>query len=64
MSDPAPDPGDVFDDLREESAGLDALVAPLPAADWARETPAKGWTVAQAFAGPAGTGRPPRGAAG
>jgi uncharacterized protein (TIGR03084 family) len=37
-------------DLADESADLDALVAPLPAADWARQTPAPGWTVAHQIA--------------
>ncbi|OBK23782.1 TIGR03084 family protein [Mycobacterium asiaticum] len=33
-------------DLRAESDDLDALVAPLDAADWATVTPAPGWTIA------------------
>ena len=33
-------------DLRAESDELDALVAGLPAEDWARPTPAVGWTIA------------------
>ncbi|MEH1013726.1 TIGR03084 family metal-binding protein [Micromonospora sp. CPCC 206060] len=37
-------------DLADESAELDALVAPLPVADWARPTPAPGWTVAHQIA--------------
>ncbi|MGC0365357.1 uncharacterized protein (TIGR03084 family) [Rhodococcus sp. 27YEA15] len=35
-----------IDDLRAEGESLDALVADLPEDEWARETPAKGWTVA------------------
>ncbi|MBV6700860.1 TIGR03084 family metal-binding protein [Kitasatospora aureofaciens] len=37
-------------DLRAESAVLDALVAELPAAEWARPTPAEGWTIAHQIA--------------
>ncbi|WP_316520443.1 TIGR03084 family metal-binding protein [Kitasatospora brasiliensis] len=37
-------------DLRAESAVLDGLVAGLPAEDWARATPAEGWTVAHQIA--------------
>jgi uncharacterized protein (TIGR03084 family) len=33
-------------DLHAESASLDAIVADLPARDWATPTPAAGWTVA------------------
>lgn len=40
----------LLDDLRAESDELDALVAGLSPADWARETPAKGWTVAHQIA--------------
>lgn len=36
----------VIEDLRAESAAVDALVASLPAAQWATATPAPGWTVA------------------
>ncbi|MGI8679243.1 MAG: TIGR03084 family metal-binding protein [Jatrophihabitans sp.] len=36
----------VLADLSAEGAELDALVTPLPASDWARETPAEGWTIA------------------
>ena len=36
----------IVDDLDAESAALDALVAGLPAGDWARPTPAPGWTIA------------------
>ncbi|NLU82737.1 TIGR03084 family metal-binding protein [Rhodococcus sp. HNM0569] len=36
----------VLDDLRAESASLDALVAHLEPAAWATPTPAAGWTVA------------------
>jgi uncharacterized protein (TIGR03084 family) len=37
-------------DLADESAELDSLVAPLPAMDWARPTPAPGWTIAHQIA--------------
>lgn len=37
-------------DLAAESAQLDALVAPLPPAEWARPTPAPGWTIAHQIA--------------
>ncbi|MEV7586134.1 TIGR03084 family metal-binding protein [Streptomyces erythrochromogenes] len=40
----------VFTDLRDEGRELDSLVAGLPAADWARPTPAPGWTVAHQIA--------------
>lgn len=36
----------LVDDLQAESEALDALVAPLPAEQWATPTPAPGWTVA------------------
>ena len=36
----------IVNDLRAESADLDALVSALPAAGWATATPAPGWTVA------------------
>jgi uncharacterized protein (TIGR03084 family) len=39
-------PGPFVADLQAESDDLDALVAPLAAHDWARVTPAPGWTVA------------------
>ncbi|HEY0936271.1 MAG TPA: TIGR03084 family metal-binding protein [Trebonia sp.] len=35
----------LVDDLLAESAGLRAVLAPRPAGDWARPTPAAGWTV-------------------
>ena len=38
--------GAVIEDLRAESAAVDALVASLPAAQWATATPAPGWTIA------------------
>ncbi|MEE1782503.1 TIGR03084 family metal-binding protein [Streptomyces sp. SP17BM10] len=41
---------DLLADLTAESAVLDALVADLPAAGWARPTPAEGWTVAHQIA--------------
>ncbi|HEY0696478.1 MAG TPA: TIGR03084 family metal-binding protein, partial [Micromonospora sp.] len=37
-------------DLAAESADLDSQVADLPATDWARPTPAPGWTVAHQIA--------------
>lgn len=40
----------IVDDLRAESDALDALVSPLPAADWSRSTPAPGWTIAHQIA--------------
>ena len=40
------DPALVIADLRAECADLDAAVAPLADADWARPTPADGWTIA------------------
>ncbi|MEJ8643809.1 TIGR03084 family metal-binding protein [Streptomyces sp. MS1.HAVA.3] len=51
MPDPsAVDAAAVFADLREEGRELEALVADLPASDWARPTPAAGWTVAHQIA--------------
>src|SRR5262245_16081319 len=44
------DAADVITDLAAESAEVDALVANLPAADWARPTPAEGWTIAHQVA--------------
>src|ERR1043165_2292387 len=52
-----PDIRDVLDDLHAESAELDALVADLPEADWARATPAEGWTIAHTIAHLAWTDR-------
>jgi len=40
----------IIDDLRDESAALDALVGPLPTQHWARPTPAPGWTIAHQIA--------------
>jgi uncharacterized protein (TIGR03084 family) len=40
------DLSDIVDDLRAESDGLDALVAPLADERWAAPTPAAGWTIA------------------
>lgn len=37
-------------DLTEESADLDALVAPLPPDGWQRPTPAPGWSIAHQIA--------------
>ncbi|MFG2621606.1 TIGR03084 family metal-binding protein [Streptomyces sp. NPDC048507] len=47
-----PDPSAVavFADLREEGGELDALVAALPGPDWARPTPADGWSIAHQIA--------------
>jgi len=44
------DASDVIADLAAESAEVDALVADLPADDWARPTPAAGWTIAHQVA--------------
>ncbi|WP_059014569.1 TIGR03084 family metal-binding protein [Mycobacterium sp. M26] len=44
------DAGPIIDDLRAESDALDALVAPLPAVEWAQPTPAAGWTIAHQIA--------------
>ncbi|WP_327355334.1 TIGR03084 family metal-binding protein [Streptomyces sp. NBC_01304] len=44
------DPVSVLDDLRDESAELDALVGELGAADWSRPTPAERWTIAHQIA--------------
>ncbi|MFD5149007.1 TIGR03084 family metal-binding protein [Streptomyces sp. NPDC058401] len=40
----------VFVDLREEGRELDSLVGELPAADWAKPTPAPGWSLAHQIA--------------
>ncbi|GAY18655.1 TIGR03084 family metal-binding protein [Mycobacterium sp. shizuoka-1] len=40
----------IVDDLRDESAALDALVAPLDPAAWAQPTPAPGWSIAHQIA--------------
>jgi uncharacterized protein (TIGR03084 family) len=40
----------VLADLAAEGDALDATVAALPAADWARPTPAQGWTIAHQIA--------------
>ncbi|GHB36867.1 TIGR03084 family protein [Streptomyces viridiviolaceus] len=53
MSDPTP----VFDDLREESEELDALVARLSPEQWALATPAPRWTIAHQIAHLAWTDR-------
>ncbi|MFG1840836.1 TIGR03084 family metal-binding protein [Micromonospora sp. NPDC049175] len=44
------DHADLLTDLAAESAHLDSLVAPLPAADWARPTPAPGWSIGHQIA--------------
>jgi uncharacterized protein (TIGR03084 family) len=41
---------EVLTDLEAESASVDALVAELPATEWARPTPAKGWTIGHQIA--------------
>jgi uncharacterized protein (TIGR03084 family) len=41
---------EVLTDLSAEWSELDALVAPLADADWARETPSQGWTIAHQIA--------------
>lgn len=41
---------DLLTDLAAESAELDALVAPLSPAEWARSTPAPGWTIGHQIA--------------
>jgi len=53
MADPTP----VIDDLRAESDELDLLVADLSPEQWARPTPAPGWTVAHQIAHLAWTDR-------
>lgn len=40
----------VLADLREEGRELEALVGELSAADWARPTPAPGWSIAHQIA--------------
>ncbi|MDI3422149.1 TIGR03084 family metal-binding protein [Streptomyces luteolus] len=52
-----PDPVYVLDDLRDESAGLDALVGELGPEEWAGATPAPGWSVAHQIAHLAWTDR-------
>jgi uncharacterized protein (TIGR03084 family) len=44
------DRGVVLDDLQAEGAELEGVVAALPDADWARDTPAAGWTIAHQVA--------------
>ncbi|MFD5492081.1 TIGR03084 family metal-binding protein [Streptomyces sp. NPDC127091] len=53
MADPTP----VIDDLCAESDDLDRLVAGLSPQEWARQTPAAGWTVAHQIAHLAWTDR-------
>ncbi len=48
--DPVVDLTALLADLRAEGDELDALLSPLPAADWALPTPAEGWTVAHQVA--------------
>ncbi|NBE51172.1 TIGR03084 family metal-binding protein [Streptomyces boluensis] len=52
-----PDPVYVLDDLRDESAELDALVGELKVEEWALPTPAAGWSVAHQIAHLAWTDR-------
>lgn len=52
-----PDIRELLGDLDAESAQLDAIVADLPEADWARATPAEGWTIAHTIAHLAWTDR-------
>ena len=40
----------IIDDLQDESDALDALVATLPAEQWATATPAPGWTIVHQIA--------------
>ncbi|MER7761249.1 TIGR03084 family metal-binding protein [Streptomyces sp. NPDC097619] len=61
---PAPDPASGSDpgaavraDLTEEGRELEVLVAGIPGADWARPTPAPGWSVAHQIAHLAWTDR-------
>jgi uncharacterized protein (TIGR03084 family) len=44
------DLSDLLADLADESAQVDALVSPLPPADWARPTPAPGWSIGHQIA--------------
>ncbi|WP_199433089.1 TIGR03084 family metal-binding protein [Qaidamihabitans albus] len=44
------DLGPILSDLADESQELDDLVAGLPGVEWARPTPAKGWTIAHQIA--------------
>lgn len=47
----------VLADLHDESEELDGIVSSLPTADWARPTPAPGWTIAHQIAHLAWTDR-------
>ncbi|WP_185981665.1 TIGR03084 family metal-binding protein [Skermania sp. ID1734] len=40
----------ILDDLNDECADLDRLVAGIPAAEWGGKTPAEGWTIAHQIA--------------
>ncbi|MBM0276373.1 TIGR03084 family metal-binding protein [Micromonospora tarensis] len=44
------DLSDLLTDLADESAELDTLVAAVPATDWAKRTPAPGWSVGHQIA--------------
>lgn len=44
------DLGAILADLAAESQAIDDVVAGLPASDWARQTPAEGWTIAHQIA--------------
>ncbi|MFD3545312.1 TIGR03084 family metal-binding protein [Streptomyces sp. NPDC058655] len=47
---PDPSAAAVFTDLAQESRELDSLVGDVPGPDWARGTPAPGWTIAHQIA--------------
>ncbi|SEF37721.1 TIGR03084 family protein [Amycolatopsis pretoriensis] len=51
------DLGVILGDLDAETRTIDDVVADLPAADWARATPAEGWTIAHQIAHLAWTDR-------
>src|SRR3954471_14511072 len=44
------DLGVILGDLDAETRTIDDVVAELPASDWARATPAEGWTIAHQIA--------------
>ena len=45
------DLAELLHDLSDESAEVDALVAPLSDADWQRPTPAPGWSTVRRWSG-------------
>src|SRR5215203_4296467 len=51
------DLGVILGDLAAETQAIDDVVAGLPASDWARQTPAQGWTIAHQIAHLAWTDR-------